>query len=351
MKIVMVQLGKFLPRILVENIVYLKKTFSHIDIVLIESHDLPIPLSVKCQIEIFTISSDDLKMLQTDIYSEKKPDLKFRKGYWFLTLARLYALNEYSKIYNGPFLHVESDVMLLPNFPFKLFGAISEISYPLVDSEYGIASTIYVPNSAKFSFFWEISRSMLSENPLLSDMELLGLFQSHFPTKVFVQPSIPPIQEFYSLGTSIERKNLLSSNYTFFGGIFDGMNWGMFLTGEDPRNRFGLRRLFHHQYLLPLNLTSAKFKFIENQLFSYQDECLLFPVYTLHIHSKDIRYFHSFNLLAKRAVQNEERIERQEMVPRVIISMFPKLTIFKFVAALRFMKRFLMRRIEFAKKQ
>jgi hypothetical protein len=341
MKIVMVQLGEELPKILVENIIYLKTVFPQIKIVLIESHKLPIPAYIQSQINVFQMSSNELLMLQNDIYSVKKPDLKFRKGYWFFTLARLYALNEFAKVNDGPFLHVESDVMLLPNFPFESFQAIKEISYPLVDSEYGIASTVYIPDSAKLSLFWEFARSKLSENPILSDMELLGLYQSRYPSRVFVQPSIPPIQDFYSSDTSIERKNLLSSNFEFFGGIFDGMNWGMFLTGEDPRNRFGLRRLFHHQCSLPLNLTSAKFKVVDNQLFCYQGNCLPFPVYSIHLHSKDIRYFHSQDLLEKRTVQNQDRIQRSEVVPRVMISMLPKFITFSLIATLRVMKRWL----------
>jgi hypothetical protein len=94
--------------------------------------------------------------------------------------------------------------------------------------------------------------------------------------------------------TTVERvdqvtKTDLSKNLEYFGGIFDASSMGIYFTGEDPRNANGYIRLFA-KLDHPIPVHKYVFAFNNLTLFATYNEVAA-KVFSLHIHSKDLRLF------------------------------------------------------------
>ena len=88
-----------------------------------------------------------------------------------------------------------------------------------------------------------------------------------------------------------EINSKISNNINVFNGLFDGATWGQFITGEDPKNLLGIQRIYHrlnHHFVNPSNY-QIQLNSIGEIKVSISDSNL--PLYSLHIHSKDKRYF------------------------------------------------------------
>jgi hypothetical protein len=97
-------------------------------------------------------------------------------------------------------------------------------------------------------------------------------------------------------------KALVTSNEAAFGhfeGIFDGVSMGIFISGIDPRNNRGWRTLRHEVEENYLNVRKIQFEFSKSRNFInlvIPNASIIIPIYSLHIHSKDIRFFSKNNL-------------------------------------------------------
>ena len=153
-------------------------------------------------------------------------EMNFRKGYWRYTLERLLSLHQFHA--TNPetgLLHVESDVLLLPEFPFDTLVLKNKLMWCECDNNRDVASIVYSPN--RDSSFWlkDEILNQITEHKFISDMEILLNIRKENPD-------------------SIETFPIISSSFpNAFQGIFDGLNLGAWLTGIDPRNSFGCTRI------------------------------------------------------------------------------------------------------------
>jgi hypothetical protein len=295
MKIVFVHLGNAPAEHLWANIRRLEKKFANIEIVLVSDLERS-ELTSHPRIEFF-------KYIRPAAYKEQLSKLnyefKFRSGFWQYTLERLLALYQYHQTFpQKKIMHLESDVLLLDGFPFQIFEQQTKMSWLSVDENRDVATLVYLPNAQATKILSDALLAYLSSDPTLTDMKFLREFRINNPTEVLLAPSL-----------SIELANLLISNSEIdsqiglelsssskvFGGIFDPAAIGMWLAGSDPRNYYGSRKLFDTREILEggtfINPARFKYRLSDNEELYISINNIESRVWSLHIHSKDLRLF------------------------------------------------------------
>jgi len=218
----------------------------------------------------------------------------FRRGFWLETSRRFSALAAFHLSTGGPIIHVESDVTLFPNFPMATFARLSSrIAFPLADAGHGIGSVVYLANP-------EVSESLarhmtgmregdrqLPDPTGVNDMTRLADFAMS-ADGVLVLPTAPSGRD---VDGSPDFAHAVASRRQEFGGIFDALSIGQYLTGTDPRNHRGLRVLGQYSFE-GIRPEAWSFRSADELLWVRERESgTEYPVFNLHVHSKDLRMF------------------------------------------------------------
>lgn len=166
-----------------------------------------------------------------------------------------------------------------------------KIAYPLSSPNDGLASTLWCKDLEATSHLAEFTLKCVSENSLVTDTDILGLLVKSIPDDVLVLRSGPDDLHAYRYNLETTVGTLRGSEHPINRlGIFDASSLGIHLCGSDPRNSFGVSRVFsplpHHF----INLTALDFYIENNEIFlSTANESRV--IYSLHNHSKNSRYF------------------------------------------------------------
>lgn len=279
----------------------LKKSHAKIELVLISDIDVNISWGKSQGYETWMCPdymTDEKIGPQKNIW-----DLTFRNGFWFHTYSRFYAIADYMSLNEGPILHVEGDVILLPNFPFEKIANLTKLAYPLENKNIGVASTLFFPDyksALKLKKFTIESAKKVTNS---TDMTILAEYASEFRGEIEVLPNAAPDSGFYSELTSEKTIELLAENYPKFGGIFDGAAYGQYYGGVDHRINSGARKIFSSvdrgEGVAPSKLSFHS----ENKSMFLSSQKTTVEIFTLHIHSKDLRLFNPekfWDVLQKR---------------------------------------------------
>jgi hypothetical protein len=227
-----------------------------------------------------------------DLFDRSNIDLSFRKGYWRYTLERLIAIKSaYIQNPDSKFIHVESDVFLLPSFPFINFLNVEKVAWLPYDRNSDIASLMYFPSCEKNLEFTEDLMSLLLSNPRLTDMQALYELRNMYQERYYLLPTSK--ENFVNLRNSnVESASRLADN---FEGIFDSLPIGMWLTGIDPRNDFGFTRYFETEKIRKMRTfmqpSEYLIQFVNNSELIYQTTGNSLKIYNLHVHSKSKEIF------------------------------------------------------------
>lgn len=224
-----------------------------------------------------------------------------RPNLWSTSINRLIALEILHKEFpNEPLVHIESDVWISRIFPFDAFVTNGlAIAYPIVNETLAIASTIYFLNHLQTKLLADYAKDSFRKGSKRTDMQLLADF-AKLESNVTVLPSFP-------LGIPLSQQGELvlasQDSYSKFDGIFDGATLGMFLTGFDPIHYFGFRKMFSKpsDHLFDGHILTYSLR--DGDLIEVNFKGISFPVYSLHIQSKDLRIF-----------QNSKRIRRFQKI-------------------------------------
>jgi hypothetical protein len=239
------------------------------------------------------------QFLNEDFYSAH--DQKFRRGFWRFSLERLFALIEFHKEHpDRSILHIESDVLLLPNFPWD---QLSNSEVPLwnnYNQDRDVSALIYFPNYERHQRFIENVLSELAENPKQTDMTVLAALRENNNASYSLFPSLNP--ELMDLMNLLNTSNLdliekISSSSLFEGGVFDGAAIGMWLTGHDPRNNYG-KALVHDSSPLVSGDSLIDPRAIDYDMDEEGNLYLIsrntgtrISLWNLHVHSKSLELF------------------------------------------------------------
>jgi hypothetical protein len=293
-KIVFVHFGKEIPKYVLNNIRCTTDEFPDVQVVLITDAKVDyigIPL-----LQIFPINLDNSLIAKLMVLNHPK---NFRNGFWYFTILRFFALEKYMCSHPGEILHIESDVRISNDFPFGKFTDQNlSIAFPLVDSNRGIASTLYIRSLDALQHFLAESLAIIEKDFTSTDMTLLSQYQKKFPERVLILP-IGPVEmvtfDFPNLG--VIWKSGLVRNIEYFGGYFDGYSFGQFYFGTDPRNSYGISKTRSRVSSRYLSTRSKVLKWGGNRCFPHVKTCTSsLPLYSLHFHSKRPIFFAVKNL-------------------------------------------------------
>jgi hypothetical protein len=308
--IVLVHLGSKLPRHLQANLKYLKNFGKPIYLITDNKNIEKRFRNTSVHTYLYEHSLQEFAAIEVNTTH----NLRFRDGFWAKAIIRLMALESFMKHSNSTsFIHLESDIWISPNFPFKLLQSQNEkISFPIESVGHGIPSVVYVPSVKSIENLVNFVRKSIAEDSSATDMSILYNYAVKYPQEVNILKTIPKLGNFSRGG----HPNELASQVTCKledEGIFDALSIGMYFTGEDPRNNKGRRQLFIEKTDSFLNLKSSSLNFKGNRLLISKNG-IETEVYNLHVHSKDIRVFKPsfFRLLLRlRYYQSKKGPRRQ----------------------------------------
>ena len=229
-----------------------------------------------------------------ELFSRHSFSKKFRNGFWQLSALRLFALLDFCQSRDeGSVLHIESDVLLMPNFPFASIASQTKLMWFNFNDSRDIASLVWVPSQKQAFWMYRELLTIFSEDPMMTDMSALRQLSLMAHDQMLYFPSIPYTTTLKDRQSNIDHIAKHSPDILEDHGIFDGAAIGMWLTGEDPKNHRGMLCRLIHLSDGPIDLRDRKFKVIKDCLYLVEQDSLL-PIYNLHIHSKN-RYLFSKN--------------------------------------------------------
>lgn len=318
----MVYLGHA-PKYVFENLSYLNQVFPEYDIYLVSDTLQDNPVFKHHRINLWLCQNPrDGWSLVSSISSHNR---KFRNDFWFKTVARFFSLHEFMKTHGGKLLHIEADVWLSENFPMSIFDSLGPvISYPLKNPTEGIASTLFIGSEELMGIFCRYIEVCFEHNSHSTDVGILGKFHSDYPELFLNLPTVSFQELLSARGQKEKSLALLSTNFHFFGGVFDASTLGIFFTGIDPRNNWGFRDLFVSQNHL-IDPEQYDLQYSGGGLF-YEFQGREVDVFSLHVHSKDLRMFNrSQTPLRLQEITSWDRSHRKrEVVGYATVVIFAK---------------------------
>jgi hypothetical protein len=314
LRIATVYLGDAIPDYFWANIQYLLSTQDQFSIDIITTEKLT-QLPIKSNRLRNYVYSPELHI--SKLLRRLNLDFKFRDGFWQYSLERLFALTQYhQELGNESVLHIESDVLILPNFPFSEIVKLDKLAWSQVDATRDVASLIFFPTSATSRWLQSQMTRILQEVSVIDDMAILKRISSQFPLEIMNLPTANSMEsEILNRDRAIELPFNLHSGFDKFGGIFDPGSIGIWLTGSEPRNHFGITRKFDSGELRKMRLFLdpglVRYSVSERGHLTYRDGLMEIPIYSLHIHSKNISYFEKRNLVK---IAEDVKLSRKERI-------------------------------------
>ena len=154
-----------------------------------------------------------------------------------------------------------------------------------------LAVILYVPNIIKSKWLAERMIWELQHSTEMNYMQLLNLISTKYPSEVTILPSSPNVTSSLFEGNDFldeNQKQMVSSNFYNFDGIFDPAAIGIWLTGSDPRNNFGITRRFDTKRLLEgktyINPSKVILEYSTSNGLYISENATKIRVFNLHIH-------------------------------------------------------------------
>jgi hypothetical protein len=314
-----IYLGNDLPKYVLKNLDYLRKTFPEDETYFISDSNLSLKKAARIGVKTWLAPNPDEQW--KDVRKRLTHPMGFRKGFWFRTLARFFVLNSFMQLHRDECcLQIEADVFLFPNFPIARFRILeAEIAFPMESSEMGIASLLYLRDHKAAETLVEFAMRVIQLNSEVTDMSLLGQI-AHSTVMKFVPLRTLPIGLKGALNQS-EALNLISKNTLEVPGVFDGITVGQYLLGIDPRNSRGSLILHQRQHSHAINPEKLDFVLDGEMNLWLIDPSENWPVYNLHNHAKDLRLYQatSRNKLLTKRIASSKQGEKREFIPRIFI--------------------------------
>jgi hypothetical protein len=337
--IVFVFLNQKIPKYALKNILYFRNSFPDKNLIFISDFEYNIELVKSFGVETYLVKKPML--VWEELVNYKSVDSNFRGGFWLSTLARFHAIAQYMK--SNPeksVLQVECDVLLMPNFPFQIvYQTNTGIAFPIVNNTEAVPSLVFFRNATYANKLLEfMSHKMVMESHT-TDMTILGQYSIDFPDLVTILPTNFSANFGYQPWVELDLKKRMSKDIGIYKGVFDAATWGQFLTGEDPRNTLGIRRVFHTLKHHAVDPSKFFWNFNESRgVITISNGEENFPLYCLHIHSKDLKCFGMYSALRiQQRISSLPRGQKLEFLVRTSILNF-KLTTLKLILNTTFLK-------------
>lgn len=312
MNLIFAHIGNRAPKHLWANMMLCRERFSSEQIFFVSDcqEDLNLAERIGLHTHRYSPSDSDLELV-----NNSAKDWAFRNGFWHYSLLRLFGvLQLISEKELGASLHVESDVLLLPRFPFDKFSGIKQAKWTTFNQDRDVAALFFVPDHKVAEKLSQELRRELMVNPDHTDMTMLSHIAKngshincHLPSNLDESSNLLELDN----GSGAESQAI-------FGGVFDGAILGMWILGQDPHNHKGFVRRGIFLEDGAINPSNRKF-FVSNGALLCKTDNLTTEIYNLHVHSKELRYFSSSSMkqIALRCYLNQFSIFRISFSPRV----------------------------------
>jgi hypothetical protein len=266
------------------------------------------------------VPTENWRNLQDSLAHPKE----FRANFWFTSLSRFIAIEDFASKNPGEILHIESDVIIAEDFPFELFSNNEYLfQFPIVSDDRAIASVLYLQNHKAAEYLCNLTLSESKRNPSTTDMEILRTLSINMSKDFYPLPSAPSQRS----AIRSTEENFLKANsdaLEYFKGVFDGFDLGRYLFGEDPRNKRGFSRVRWNDPEVYLKARELQFSIGSSRNFPYvydSESNAEVPIYALHIHCKKNSFFRSklSYKLFKNAVKNSRKAPSIKLYPLVFL--------------------------------
>jgi len=325
--IALVYVGARAPKYFWKNLSYITKTFPDHQVVFITDQSSDIKKSKKLGFNAW--QSTSVHDSWAKIRQHMDHPLDFRQGFWFLTIARLVALAEFmNENPDVPLIHVEGDVWLSPQFPLIEFKkVIKNFAFPLESPNVGVASTLFIRNAAAAKDLLSFAEKYLSENPSGTDMKILGQLALSHPEQCLILPTSTPWTELKN-NQQREMDRRFFENIDIFRGLFDGVQWGAYMLGEDPRNHRGIRYVFNRAIPREVRPWEYSLSLTSSGLPAVTVDSQVIPLFSLHVHTKNPKLFSDkrmSNAWRRRLIQEKNGLRKEIVVKVLLIQIFKAL--------------------------
>lgn len=315
--IIFVHLNSQVPKYLRLNIKSTIQKLPGTRIVLI--HNSKKDLQIDPALELFYYRDNQDSITIMDSLSHPR---EFRHNFWYSAILRFDAIRQYLAIHSGPILHLESDIIISPDFPITKFDSGDiEIAYPVVATDRGVASSLYIRDLKVSERLVKLSIELCEKNPTSTDMEILAKYYDLFSEQTLLLAFGPHDASAFDDSFQIQRR---WSSFERFRGVFDGNDIGVFLFGTDPRNSKGVSYL---KMAIPGNYAKVKkweFKYDNKRHFvnlHYNGQVI--PVYSLHATCKQPLLFNAYTqrLMLRKYLSKLTKPSEKKWYPIVSVQM------------------------------
>ena len=226
---------------------------------------------------------------ETDnIFENSSLDNTFRHNFWRTSVERMIAIQQYqTEAKQEKLLHIESDVMLMPNFPWSKVETRQKLMWLSADTFSDCAALLYSPSIEAIEWLIKELKKEVILNADATDMKILRSIRKKFPDDIELFPSTSPELADELLKSDTERFIENTKLTSYFGGIFDVLNMGMWLTGQNPRNQGGKVIRYEKYFNLDNDFNPNSFLLQSGSLMVGEQP--FENVFNLHVHSKNMK--------------------------------------------------------------
>jgi hypothetical protein len=298
MPLILVYLGHKIPSYVLVNLKNLRRQFPHQHIVLITERYSLISESTKTELNLEVYVYTKNENLH-DLELSKHHDLSFRNGYWSQTINRILAFLDYQiEKRLDRVLHIEADMALMPNFPFEAIAPTEVIVWGYYNEQRDVGALIFVPGAKDAEWLRDAIVKTWKQHPDFTDMQLLKEISNSHKDRISYWPSGLSMASNVNSLVNVSELKLISKRQVNVGGIIDVAAIGMWLCGIDPRNNRGKKIHFSNSFISNgdswVDPSVLKYIFHEKEIISIGTAFGEVPLYALHNHSKNEKYFGKF---------------------------------------------------------
>jgi hypothetical protein len=289
LKAVFVHLGSAKAEHLWANLKRFNCLFPQIPVVIILDDSRHLPKLKSLDVEAFIFSRTDYVGYQLGTLNY---DPEFRNGFWRFSIERFMALNAWHQ--GNPqesFVHFESDVILMPDFPWKNLAGISTLAWLRFNSVKDVAAILFSPNSDETRWLADLVCLEVAGDPDLTDMTALSLISHTYASRVMILPTLASELIPRDEVSALQHISQIAKNVDLFGGMFDAAAIGMWLTGQDPRNHLGWIKRYIPLFDSYVDPSIFRFVIGSNGCVTVTFNGKVVSLFNLHVHSKQLSFF------------------------------------------------------------
>lgn len=298
LEIVFIELNR-MPKYSLMNIERTKRMFPDLSITLLTNVTGNSSVELLEQEGICKVEFVDLDATRVHIMSSSNKVSNSDNLFWISTLERVFLLFDWhERKPDSKLLHIESDVILFPNFPWDTFQKLDRVAWGRYSSTHDIAALVFSPNLDISRGVKQVLLDVVTAEPNLTDMTALSRVKQRIKQEVCVLPSaLPELVDVMRIEQNCDVQNFkqISQEASYFDGVFDLHVVGMWLDGIDPKHYLGkssnMPRNIYEKGESFINLSKLKFSVKENGQLVIVTPNGVREVFCLHIHSKRIVWF------------------------------------------------------------